>query len=125
MELKDVFAALEAATDGAALVQAVKDELAKIRKEAADARVAKNKAEGDLAVLKTQHGELETRHKDLETKLAASEEKETGAQTARQKLEAQMAKLSNGIPSTTSATSTPRRISTVSARASSPRARCR
>ena len=125
MELKDVFAALEAATDGAALVQAVKDELAKIRKEAADVRVAKNKAEGDLAVRKTQHGELETRHKDLETKLAASEEKETGAQTARQKLEAQMAKLSNGIPSTTSATSTPRRISMVSARASSPRARCR
>jgi len=94
MELKDVFAALEAAQDGAALVQAVKDELAKIRKEAADARVAKNKAEGDLAALKTQHGELETRHKELETKLAASEEKETGAQTAMQKLEAQMAKLS-------------------------------
>ena len=93
MELKDVFAALEAATDGAALVQAVKDELAKIRKEAADARVAKNKAEGALAALKTQHGELETRHKELETKLAASEEKETGAQTAMQKLEAQMAKL--------------------------------
>ena len=93
MELKDVFAALEVATDGAALVQAVKDELAKIRKEAADARVAKNKAEGALAALKTQHGELETRHKELETKLAASEEKETGAQTAMQKLEAQMAKL--------------------------------
>ena len=53
MELKEVFAALEAATDGAALVQAVKDELAKIRKEAADARVAKNKAEGDLVALKT------------------------------------------------------------------------
>ena len=93
MELKDVFAALEAAQDGAALVQAVKDELAKIRKEAADARVAKNKAEGDLAALKTQHGELETRHKELETKLAASEETKTGAQSAMQKLEAQMAKL--------------------------------
>ena len=111
MGLKDVFAALEAATDGAALVQAVKDELAKIRKEAADARVAKNKAESDLAALKTQHGELETRHKELETKLAASEEKETGAQTAMQKLEAQMAKLSNGIPSTIYATSTPKRTS--------------
>ena len=86
MELKDVFAALEAATDGAALVQAVKDELAKIRKEAADARVAKNKAEDDLAALKTQHGELET-------KLAASEETKTGAQSAMQKLETQMANL--------------------------------
>ena len=93
MELKDVFAALEAATDGAALVQSLKDELAKIRKEAADARVAKNKAESDLAALKTQHGELETRHKELETKLAASEETKTGAQSAMQKLETQMANL--------------------------------
>ena len=93
MELKDVFAALEAATDGAALVQTVKDELAKIRKEAADARVAKNKAEGDLAALKTQHGELEAKHKELETKLAASEETKTGVQSAMQKLEAQMANL--------------------------------
>ena len=93
MELKDVYAALEAAEGGAAMAQAVKDELAKIRKEAADARVAKNKAEEALTALKTEHGELETKHKELTAQLGDAQKKGAGAQTAMQKLEAQMAKL--------------------------------
>ena len=93
MELKEVFAALEAAENGAAMVEAIKSELAGVRKEAADARISKNKAEGDLAALKMQHDDLAAKHKELETKLAASEETKTGAQSAMQKLETQMANL--------------------------------
>ena len=93
MELKEVFAALEAAENGAAMVEAIKSELAGVRKEAADARISKNKAEGDLAALKAQHDDLAAKHKELETKLAASEETKTGAQSAMQKLETQMANL--------------------------------
>ena len=60
MELKEVYAALEAAENGAAMVETIKSELAGVRKEAADARIAKNKAEEELTGRKKQHGELET-----------------------------------------------------------------
>ena len=93
MELKEVYAALEAAENGAAMVETIKSELAGVRKEAADARIAKNKAEGELAGLKKQHGELAEKHKELETQLGDAQKRGAGAQTEMQKLEAQMAKL--------------------------------
>ena len=93
MELKEVYAALEAAENGAAMVETIKSELAGVRKEAADARIAKNKAEEELTGLKKQHGELETRHKELETQLGAAREEGAGAQTEMQKLQGQIADL--------------------------------
>ena len=93
MELKEVYAALEAAENGAAMVETIKSELAGVRKEAADARIAKNKAEEELTGLKKQHGELETRYKELETQLGAAREEGAGAQTEMQKLQGQIADL--------------------------------
>ena len=93
MELKEVYAALEATENGAAMVETIKSELAGVRKEAADARIAKNKAEEELTGLKKQHGELETRHKELETQLGAAREEGAGAQTEMQKLQGQIADL--------------------------------
>ena len=93
MELKEVYAALEAAENGAAMVETIKSELAGVRKEAADARIAKNKAEEELTGLKKQHGELETKHKELETQLGAAREEGAGAQTEMQKLQGQIADL--------------------------------
>lgn len=93
MELKEVYAALEAAENGAAMVETIKSELAGVRKEAADARIAKNKAEEELTGLKKQHGELESKHKELETQLGAAREEGAGAQTAMQKLQGQIADL--------------------------------
>ena len=93
MELKDVYAALEAAENGAAMVETIKSELAGVRKEAADARIAKNKAEEELAELKKQHGELEEKHKELETQLGAARQEGAGAQTEMQKLQGQIADL--------------------------------
>ena len=111
MELKEVYAALEAAENGAAMVETIKSELAGVRKEAAEARTGRNKAEEELAGLKKQHGELAEKHKELTTQLGDAQKRGAGAQTEMQKLEAQMAKLSNGIPSTIYATSTPKRTS--------------
>ena len=91
MELKEVYAALEAAENGAAMVETIKSELAGVRKEAADARIAKNKAEEELVGLKKQHGELAEKHKELETQLGDAQKRGAGAQTEMQKLEAQMA----------------------------------
>ena len=93
MELKEVYAALEAAENGAAMVETIKSELAGVRKEAADARIAKNKAEEELAGLKKQHGELAEKHKELETQLGAAREEGAGAQTEMQKLQGQIADL--------------------------------
>lgn len=93
MELKEVYAALEAAENGSAMVETIKSELAGVRKEAADARIAKNKAEEELTGLKKQHGELETKHKELETQLGAAREEGAGAQTEMQKLQEQIADL--------------------------------
>lgn len=93
MELKEVYAALEATENGAAMVETIKSELAGVRKEAADARIAKNKAEEELTGLKKQHGELETKHKELETQLGAAREEGAGAQTEMQKLQGQIADL--------------------------------
>ena len=93
MELKEVYAALEAAENGAAMVETIKSELAGVRKEAADARIAKNKAEEELAGLKKQHGELAEKHKELETQLGDAQKKGAGAQTEMQKLQGQIADL--------------------------------
>ena len=93
MELKDVFAALEAAENGAAMVETIKSELAGVRKEAADARIAKNKAEEELTALKTEHGALAEKHKELETQLGAARQEGAGAQTEMQKLQGQIADL--------------------------------
>ena len=93
MELKEVYAALEAAENGAAMVETIKSELAGVRKEAADARIAKNRAEEELTGLKKQHGELESKHKELETQLGAAREEGAGAQTEMQKLQGQIADL--------------------------------
>ena len=93
MELKDVYAALEAAENGAAMVETIKSELTGVRKEAADARIAKNKAEEELAELKKQHGELEEKHKELETQLGDAQKKGAGAQTEMQALQKQVADL--------------------------------
>ena len=93
MELKEVYAALEAAENGAAMVEAIKSELAGVRKEAADARIAKNKAEEALTALKTEHGALAKKHKELETQLGAAREEGAGAQTEMQKLQGQIADL--------------------------------
>lgn len=90
MDLKDVFKALEANENGSAMVEAVKSELAAIRKEAADARVGKNKAETDLAALTQKHGELET-------KLAEMEKKGAGDQTELQKVQSQVSELSKKL----------------------------
>ena len=93
MELKDVYAALEAAENGAAMVETIKSELAGVRKEAADARIAKNKAEEALTALKTEHGALAEKHKELETQLGAARQEGAGAQTEMQKLQGQIADL--------------------------------
>ncbi|EGK59563.1 hypothetical protein HMPREF9081_1551 [Centipeda periodontii DSM 2778] len=93
MELKDVYAALEAAENGAAMVETIKSELVGVRKEAADARIAKNKAEEALTVLKTEHGALAEKHKELETQLGDAQKKGAGAQTEIQKLQGQIADL--------------------------------
>ena len=93
MELKEVYAALEAAENGAAMVEAIKSELAGVRKEAADARIAKNKAEEALTALKTEHGALAEKHKELETQLGAARQEGAGAQTEMQKLQGQIADL--------------------------------
>lgn len=93
MDLKEVYAALEAAENGSAMVETIKSELAGVRKEAADARIAKNKAEEELTGLKKQHGELETKHKELETQLGAARKEGAGAQTEMQKLQEQIADL--------------------------------
>ena len=93
MELKEVYAALEAAENGAAMVEAIKSELAGVRKEAADARIAKNKAEEALTALKTEHGALAKKHKELETQLGAARQEGAGAQTEMQKLQGQIADL--------------------------------
>ena len=93
MELKEVYAALEATENGAAMVETIKSELAGVRKEAADARIAKNRAEEELTGLKKQHGELESKHKELETQLGAAREEGAGAQTEMQKLQGQIADL--------------------------------
>ena len=93
MELKDVYAALEAAENGAAMVETIKSELTGVRKEAADARIAKNKAEEELAELKKQHGELEEKHKELETQLGDAQKRGAGAQTEMQTLQKQVADL--------------------------------
>ena len=90
MDLKDVFTALEAGENGAALVETVKNELAAIRKAAADARVAKNKAETDLAALTQKHGEIEA-------KLAEVEKKGAGDLTELQKVQAQVSELSKKL----------------------------
>ena len=90
MELKEVYAALEAAENGAAMVEAIKSELAGVRKEAADARIAKNKAEEALTALKTEHGALAKKHKELETQLGAARQEGAGAQTEMQKLQGQI-----------------------------------
>ena len=93
MELKEVYAALEATENGAAMVETIKSELAGVRKEAADARIAKNKAEEALTALKTEHGALAEKHKELETQLGAAREEGAGAQTEMQKLQGQIADL--------------------------------
>ena len=93
MELKDVYAALEAAENGAAMVETIKSELAGVRKEAADARIAKNKAEEALTVLKTEHGALAEKHKELETQLGDAQKRGAGAQTEMQALQKQVAEL--------------------------------
>ena len=93
MELKEVYAALEAAENGAAMVETIKSELAGVRKEAADARIAKNKAEEALTALKTEHGALAEKHKELETQLGAARQEGAGAQTEMQKLQGQIADL--------------------------------
>ena len=93
MELKEVYAALEAAENGAAMVEAIKSELAGVRKEAADARISKNKAEEALTALKTEHGALAEKHKELETQLGAARQEGAGAQTEMQKLQGQIADL--------------------------------
>ena len=93
MELKEVYAALEAAENGAAMVETIKSELTGVRKEAADARIAKNKAEEELAELKKQHGELEEKHKELETQLGDAQKRGAGAQTEMQTLQKQVADL--------------------------------
>ena len=93
MELKEVYAALEAAENGTVMVETIKSELAGVRKEAADARIAKNRAEEELTGLKKQHGELESKHKELETQLGAAREEGAGAQTEMQKLQGQIADL--------------------------------
>ena len=93
MELKEVYAALEATENGAAMVETIKSELAGVRKEAADARIAKNRAEEELTGLKKQHGELESKHRELETQLGAAREEGAGAQTEMQKLQGQIADL--------------------------------
>ena len=93
MEIKDVYAALEAAENGAAMVETIKSELTGVRKEAADARIAKNKAEEELAELKKQHGELEEKHKELETQLGDAQKRGAGAQTEMQTLQKQVADL--------------------------------
>ena len=93
MELKEVYAALEAAENGAAMVETIKSELAGVRKEAADARIGRNKAEEALAGLKKQHGELAEKHKELETQLGDAQKKGAGAQTEMQKLQGQIADL--------------------------------
>ena len=93
MELKEVYAALEAAENGAAMVETIKSELTGVRKEAADARIAKNKVEEELAELKKQHGELEEKHKELETQLGDAQKRGAGAQTEMQTLQKQVADL--------------------------------
>ena len=93
MELKEVYATLEAAENGAAMVETIKSELAGVRKEAADARIAKNRAEEELTGLKKQHGELAEKHKELETQLGAARQEGAGAQTEMQKLQGQIADL--------------------------------
>ena len=93
MELKEVYAALEAAENGAAMVETIKSELAGVRKEAAEARTGKNKAEEELAGLKKQHGDLAAKHKELETQLGDAQKKGAGAQTEMQKLQGQIADL--------------------------------
>ena len=93
MELKEVYVALEAAENGAAMVETIKSELAGVRKEAADARIAKNKAEEELTALKTEHGALAEKHKELETQLGAARQEGAGAQTEMQKLQGQIADL--------------------------------
>lgn len=93
MELKEVYAALEAAENGAAMVETIKSELAGIRKEAADARIGRNKAEEALTALKTEHGALAEKHKELETQLGAARQEGAGAQTEMQKLQGQIADL--------------------------------
>lgn len=93
MELKEVYAALEAAENGAAMVETIKSELAGVRKEAADARIGRNKAEEELAGLKKQHGELAEKHKELTTQLGDAQKKGAGAQTEMQKLQGQIADL--------------------------------
>jgi putative tolA protein len=93
MELKEVYAALEAAENGAAMVEAIKSELAGVRKEAADARIGRNKAEEALTALKTEHEALAEKHKELETQLGAARQEGAGAQTEMQKLQGQIADL--------------------------------
>ncbi len=93
MELKEVYAALEAAENGAAMVETIKSELAGVRKEAADARIGRNKAEEALTALKTEHGALAEKHKELETQLGDAQKKGAGAQTEMQKLQGQIADL--------------------------------
>ena len=93
MELKDVFAALEAAENGAAMVETIKSELTGVRKEAADARIAKNKAEEELAGLKKSNEELTAKHKELETQLGDAQKRGAGAQTEMQTLQKQVADL--------------------------------
>jgi hypothetical protein len=93
MELKEVYAALEAAENGAAMVETIKSELAGVRKEAADARIGRNKAEEALTALKTEHGALAEKHKELETQLGAARQEGAGAQTEMQKLQGQIADL--------------------------------
>ena len=93
MELKEVYAVLEAAENGAAMVETIKSELAGVRKEAADARIAKNKAEEALTVLKTEHGALAEKHKELETQLGDAQKRGAGAQTEMQALQKQVAEL--------------------------------
>ena len=93
MELKDVYAALEAAENGAAMVETIKSELAGVRKEAADARIAKNKAEEELAGLKKSNEELTAKHKELETQLGDAQKKGAGVQTEMQALQKQVADL--------------------------------
>ena len=93
MELKDVYAALEAAENGAAMVETIRSELAGVRKEAADARIAKNKAEEELAGLKKSNEELTAKHKELETQLGDAQKKGAGVQTEMQALQKQVADL--------------------------------
>ena len=93
MELKEVYAALEAAENGAAMVETIKSELAGVRKEAAEARTGKNKAEEELTALKTEHGALAEKHKELETQLGDAQKRGAGAQTEMQALQKQVADL--------------------------------